>query len=117
MSVGVKGAETVLRNLKLQIEKMQKYSDDAVDDAARSIAFESTNQVPFDKGTLKNTLRIEKTKEGVRVISYNTPYAVRLHENPQYNFKNGRKGKYLEDPLKQNKDTARNIFKAKLKVK
>jgi len=35
-------------------------------------------------------------------VGYHTPYATRLHENPQYNFQRGRKGKYLEDPIKKN---------------
>ncbi len=32
-------------------------------------------------------------------ISYNTPYAVRLHEHPEYHFKQGRRGKWLEEAI------------------
>lgn len=106
----LRGTSTILANLRVAIEKMQNAADQAVEDVANDIAFQSANQAPFDIGTLKSTLRVTKTGKAVRVISYNTPYAVRLHENPQYNFKNGRKGKYLEDPLKEN------VGKAKVKM-
>jgi len=36
-------------------------------------------------------------------VSYDTPYAARLHEHPEYNFQNGRQGKYLEEPAMQNR--------------
>ena len=38
------------------------------------------------------------------IVGYYMPYAARLHEHPEYHFQHGRKGKYLEDPLKQNAD-------------
>ncbi|MDD3920949.1 MAG: hypothetical protein PHO41_07260 [Eubacteriales bacterium] len=37
-------------------------------------------------------------------ISYNTPYAVRLHEHPNYKFQDGRIGKWLETALDEFQD-------------
>ena len=34
-------------------------------------------------------------------IYYDTPYAARLHEHPEYNFQHGRKGKWLENTNKE----------------
>jgi hypothetical protein len=34
-------------------------------------------------------------------ISYDTPYATRLHENPGYTFQQGRVGKWLETTMKE----------------
>jgi len=65
----------------------------------------SNREVPFDKGTLSNSGRVDAyplVKEGTIEVGYHTRYAHRLHEHPEYNFKNGRKGKYLEDPIKHN---------------
>lgn len=63
----------------------------------------SALQVPLDTGALQNSGRVDlyPTHRYVEV-GYHTPYASRLHEHPEYNFQNGRKGKYLEDPIKNN---------------
>ena len=58
-------------------------------------------EVPHDEGTLQNSGHTERDGDDA-LVGYNTPYAARLHENPQYRFKKGRKGKYLEKPLKMN---------------
>jgi len=38
------------------------------------------------------------------LVVYDRPQAARLHEHPEYQFQNGRKGKYLEDPALHNKN-------------
>lgn len=69
------------------------------------VAFEvmrlSQRQVPHDEGTLQNSGTVEDVGLDV-VAGYHTPYAARLHEHPEYRFQKGRKGKYLEDPIRQN---------------
>lgn len=61
----------------------------------------SEKEVPLDEGTLANT-GVSQPEGKDHVVGFNTPYAARLHEHPEYNFRNGRKGKYLEDPIKHN---------------
>ena len=52
--------------------------------------------VPIDEGTLlQSGFTDVDSGEGVGVVAYDTPYAVRLHENPQYHFQHGRRGKWL----------------------
>lgn len=60
-------------------------------------------EVPHDIGTLQNSGTVEEI-DGDVVVGYHEPYAARLHENPQYNFQKGRKGKYLEDPIRENEN-------------
>lgn len=65
----------------------------------------SNKEVPFDIGTLANSGRVDAyplTPKDTVEVGYHTRYAHRLHEHPEYNFQNGRKGKYLEDPIKNN---------------
>lgn len=69
--------------------------------AADEILRLSNKEVPFDKGILSNSGRVKAFPRYVEV-GYHTPYAHRLHEHPEYHFQNGRKGKYLEDPIKNN---------------
>lgn len=67
--------------------------------AGRAILSEANKTVPYDKGTLKNSGRVDASGRGGSIgatVSYNTPYAARLHENPQYNFKGKGRGKWLQ---------------------
>lgn len=76
----------------------------ALRDAAEAILTESHKEVPHDTGTLQRSGTVTVGQEGggpVAVVSYNTPYARRLHEHPEYRFAKGRKAKYLEDPFKR----------------
>ncbi len=49
-------------------------------------------------------------------VSYNTPYARRLHEHPEYRFNEGRKGKYLEDPFKRLSPKVLKLVQARIKA-
>jgi hypothetical protein len=74
----------------------------AILDVANEILRLSQFQVPHDTGRLQNSGHVEPKPKDRAIVGYNTVYAARLHENPQYHFKKGRKGKYLEDPIKEN---------------
>lgn len=73
----------------------------AVKDIAHEILRLSQLEVPHDKGTLQNSGHVE-SRRNEEIVGYNTVYAARLHEHPEYRFRKGRKGKYLEDPIKAN---------------
>lgn len=72
-------------------------TEDALRDCAAFILDESRKQVPFDTGALSRSGNSD-ADGSLAVISYDTPYAVRWHEEDA-NFQRGRKKKYLEDPL------------------
>jgi hypothetical protein len=74
----------------------------------------SSFEVPHDKGLLQSSGSIEQEGEGF-IAGYNKTYASRLHEHPEYRFQKGRKGKYLEDPIKNNLKVLLNYFGEKLK--
>lgn len=61
----------------------------------------SQKEVPHDEGTLQNSGTVEKIGNDL-VVGYHTRYAAWLHEHPDFNFQDGRKGKYLEDPIIRN---------------
>jgi hypothetical protein len=73
----------------------------AIHNVATEILRLSAFQVPHDKGTLQNSGSVQDLKDE-SVVGYHTPYAARLHEHPEYAYQKGRKGKYLEDPIKTN---------------
>lgn len=74
-------------------------SDAATLAAARAILTEANKTVPYETGRLKSTGKAEnsRTNSGsAATVSYSTPYAVRLHENPQYRFRGKGRGKWLQ---------------------
>lgn len=74
----------------------------AINDVASEILRLGTFEVPFDTGMLQASGHVEPDTDKRVIVGYNRVYAARLHEHPEYRFQNGRKGKYLEDPIKNN---------------
>jgi len=93
----------------------------ALADVALEILRLSTFEVPHDKGMLQSSgsVQTELSDPDTVIVGYNKVYASRLHEHPEYNFQKGRKGKFLEDPIKTNlkilmgfyKETMEEVFK------
>lgn len=89
----------------------------AIQDIANEVLRLSQKEVPHDTGFLQSTGHKEDTgtdEEPEAIVGYNTVYASRLHENPQYRFQGGRKGKYLEDPIKNNLSVFQNYMNGNL---
>lgn len=91
-------------NKKIKIQNMK-----ALEDMAGEILRLSSFEVPHDTGMLQNSGSWESKTESV-IVGYNKVYAARLHEHPEYRFQKGRKGKYLEDPIKNNLRILRDYF-------
>lgn len=82
---------------------VKKAAFHALEDVGEFILDEANKDVPHDEGTLQASGIVTGDSDKMHVaISYDTPYAVRLHENPQYRFQKGRKGKWLENAVKVN---------------
>lgn len=92
----------------LGITMFKRKIEDEAPQAMLDIGYElmrlSQKEVPHDEGTLQNSGTVEPLRGDV-VVGYNTKYAARLHEHPEYRFQKGRKGKYLEDPIRNNEGT------------
>lgn len=96
--------------LEMTLSNVRKESLDMVADF---ILKQSQDQVPHDKGTLQDSGTKEPDGEDI-LVGYNTEYAAHLHEHPEYNFQAGRKGKYLEDPIKNNLNALNDILGKRL---
>ena len=80
---------------KVHAEKMS-----ALEDIAEYVLGESIQQVPHEEGDLQSSGKVSVDEGSSRAaVSYDTPYAVRQHEDMTYRHDPGRKAKYLEDPL------------------
>ena len=103
-------------NIRKIVEGMVRGMYEASELAVEVIGNKSQEQVPFDIGTLRDSWEVKPLKGEIGFeMSYNTDYAYRIHEQPEYKFKNGRKAKYLEDPIEQNLGDWQGKFLSKLK--
>ncbi|WP_213816183.1 hypothetical protein [Glaciihabitans sp. dw_435] len=86
--------------------------------AAERLLALSAAEVPLDVGTLESSGSVVPAGSigDDSLVTYDTPYAARLHEDAAFvdslgrrypggsNFQGGRKSHYLSDPALQNKD-------------
>lgn len=95
-----KGFKIDVRLDKAKIKKItQQCTKKGTWSALDHLAAVSKEQVPLDQGPLKNSCYVDVSDDGSSgTVSYDTPYAVRQHEEMGYQHQRGRKAKYLEDP-------------------
>lgn len=83
-------------------------SDVGVKLGAEAIFEDAQGHVPYDEGDLSDSGEVNQGRdEGGRFtseafVSYDTDYAVRLHEHPEYNFQGQGEGKWLEHAVQRN---------------
>lgn len=75
--------------------------------AAEAILDDAYPFVPFEDGDLRDSGIAQQNRDsGGRfvaeaIVSYDTPYAVHLHEHPEYNFSGSGQGKWLEHAMQR----------------
>lgn len=94
-------ATGLLKGITKLLKETDHFSKKGLSDVAEEIMRLSSHEVPHDTGQLQNSGQVDPEGDGY-IVGYNKVYAARLHEHPEYNFQKGRKGKYLEDPIKNN---------------
>lgn len=116
----------LFRQLDKVMDDVQETIIDAFEGVLQSMSDESLKQAPLDKGDMRESYevvangkkifkgstnavkRMDKTKIKDVIeyeASYNTPYALRQHEELSYNHPTpGTKAKYLEDPFMSHRE-------------
>lgn len=76
---------------------------------AEHVLQQSVEIVPLLEGTLERSGAVSpaNAESLTAAVSYDTPYAVRQHEDLTYHHPNGRQAKYLETPLNASVDTGK----------
>jgi len=93
----------IQKGLKKATDLVDRAMSGAVTDVAYEVLRLSALEVPLDTGMLLTSGSVQPSHDDKeKLVGYNKVYAARLHEHPEYHFGNGRKGKYLEDPIKMN---------------
>lgn len=95
----------------------------SINNAADEVLRLSQKEVPHDKGLLQNSGVVEPIDDNTVAVGYNKEYAAYQHEGRRADgsrvimkHQKGRKGKYLEDPIKNNLETLQNIIGNTLKI-
>jgi hypothetical protein len=83
---------------------------------AEHVLTEAQNLVPLDEGALQNT-GTASIDEGslTAMVSYDTPYAARQHEELDWRHAPGRQAKYLEQPLNAERATVLDLVAAQMR--
>ena len=87
---------------------------EALTDSAEHLLGAANKSVPYQEGNLEGSGFTDYDGEHASV-AYDTPYARRLHEHPEYNFNFNRRGKWLELAMQEEKNTIRGIMQDRLK--
>lgn len=94
---------------------VQSAIDEAMIRSLDHIIEEANKIVPHREGTLMRSGDFDFRRGGKEgTIYYDTPYARRLHENPQYRFNKGRKGKWLEKTMEEEYDNVMSFISSKI---
>ncbi|APD18542.1 hypothetical protein SEA_PICARD_11 [Streptomyces phage Picard] len=84
--------------------------------AAEHVLTEARRIVPIEEATLERSGVATVDEAAMKAaVSFDTPYAVRQHEELTYQHDAGRSAKYLERPLTEEADTVAAIIAAQVR--
>lgn len=96
-------------------QAMRKGRDRGLTLAGEHVLEESRRIVPIEEGTLERSGRVSGPDGGTVAVSYDTPYAVRQHEDLTLRHDRGRQSKYLETPLNSERGVVGRIVSREVK--
>lgn len=83
---------------------------------AEYVLAESQNVVPLDESPLQQSGTASVDEASLTAsVSYDTPYAVRQHEELDFRHAPGRTAKYLENPLNASRSEVAQIIAAQMR--
>jgi hypothetical protein len=89
---------------RLWTSRGQRLAGEGLDLALEHLLGEAKKLVPLDEGTLERSGTA--SRDGLTgAVSFDTPYAVRQHEEMDYRHAPGRQAKYLEQPMNTERET------------
>lgn len=103
-NVRIVGMERALRELQRRTRDVEHISKQDIRDIALDLQGKAQDKTPVDTGALKASARtkFKDTSSGYQAeVSFNTPYALRQHEDLSLRHETG-EAKFLENALKEN---------------
>lgn len=100
-SLNIEGAKKTVREARKR----------ALQAGGEFVLTEANKHVPHDDGTLERSGNVAVNNAGTRAaISYDTPYAVKQHEDMSLSHPGKGQGKWLENTFTREGDTVREII-------
>lgn len=81
------------------ISMVEEAAEQGVRDGAEHVLDLANQHVPLLYGGLMESGEVG-TDDTTSIVSYDTPYAIHLHEHPEYNFRGQGMGKWFEFAVK-----------------
>lgn len=88
------------------IAALHKGRDRGATLAGEQVLTTARQRAPHEEGTLERSGAVSAPRDGGVTISFDTPYAVRQHEELGYRHDDGRQAKYLESAMHDDADVA-----------
>jgi hypothetical protein len=103
LNYSVEGLADIQKAFNRKISKVESYTPNALMDVGNDLQGKAQQLAPVDTGDLRGSAYTKLGKNSVEV-GFNTPYALRQHEELNYRHPRGGQAKYLEEPFKENKN-------------
>lgn len=98
-------------NGKFVSERVRRAAAAGLNDAAEHVLEEANRTVPHEEGTLMRSGMATVDENALRAaVAYDTPYAVRQHEETGYRHAEGRRAKWLELTLQERERAIRDYM-------
>ena len=105
--MSIRGLEEVEARIAAAIRDIENASHDAVREVSFDLLGKAVDLAPVDTGDLRGSGKVEFEEDRnklVGIVSFNTPYARRQHEELTWRHPEGGQAKYLQQPFEENAD-------------
>lgn len=108
-------AGQVIANLNAAVGDILKAGRQGLLVAGEHVLGVSNAQVPLEEGDLARSGGVSQDGDGRTAISYDTPYAVRQHEDLTLRHDAGRNAKFLEKAIAAERDMAARLVQVAIR--
>ena len=99
-------------DLDKAVEALNDEKPKALMDILEMIGQRTDEIIPFEEGTLMRS-KVIRVNGNQGAIGYDTPYAIKQHEDCTLSHPHGRQCKYLERTVKSNRNAVQEIWRRK----
>jgi hypothetical protein len=95
----------ILRTIRQVEDRTKGKIKNAIEDVLLDLQRRAIERAPIDTGDLRGSSSVEVVERNGMItgtIGFNTPYAMKQHEDLTLNHPRGGEAKYIEKPLKEN---------------
>lgn len=112
----VRGVDDMRARLRKLAQANRAEAGEALFDASEHVLGEARKIVPWQDGDLERSGKASHDPDQlVAVVSFDTPYAVRQHEDMTARHSNGRRAKYLEAAMRESAGDVGQIIAGRLR--